>query len=245
MDSDARVDRRIAVVTGGGRGIGRACAMALAREGYDVALCARSTGEASRVVTEISATTGRRALWERVNVSDPGQVDAFAARVRAELGPTELLLNNAGIAWFAPFLELSRQTWRETLEVNLLGAVYCCQAFVPHMLERGRGRIINMASVTGLKAIARQSAYTASKHGLIGLTRALALELREYGIAAHALCPGGVVTRMSEEAMPERDKSDWPTPEDIADAVVYLSRLSPRVALDVMVLRRFGSEPLG
>ena len=245
MDSERHREHRIAVVTGGGRGIGRACALALAREGFDIALCARSSEEASRAAAAIQTETGRRALWERVDVADPEQVDTFAARVRLELGPAELLLNNAGIARFAPFLELSREIWRETLAVNLLGAVYCCQAFIPHMLEIGRGRVINMASVTGLKAIVRQSAYTASKHGLIGLTRALALELREHGIAVHAVCPGGVVTRMSEEAMPERDKSDWPTPEDVAQAVVYLSRLSPRVALDIMVLRRFGSEPLG
>lgn len=245
MTGGMNLEHRVAVVTGGGRGIGRACALALAHEGFDIALCARSADEASRTAAEIQTDIGRRALWAQVNVADPDEVDIFAARVRRELGPAELLLNNAGIARFAPFLDLPREVWRETLAVNLLGAVYCCQAFIPQMREIGRGRIINMASVTGLKAIARQSAYTASKHGLIGLTRALALELRDLGIAVHAVCPGGVVSRMSEEAMPERDKSDWPVPEDVAQAVVYLTRLSPRITQDIMVLRRFRSEPLG
>ncbi len=245
MAGETSVSVRVAVVTGGGRGIGRACALALAREGFDIALCSRSRDEACQAASDIGRETGRRAVWERVDVGNPEQVDAFAERVRETLGPVELLVNNAGIARFAPFLELSREIWKQTLEVNLLGAVYCCQAFVPQMIERGHGRIINIASVTGLKAIPRQSAYTVSKHGLIGLTRSLALELRDYGIAVHAVCPGGVVTRMSEEAMPDRDKSGWPQPEDVAQAVVYLAGLSPRVALDILVLRRFGSEPLG
>jgi NAD(P)-dependent dehydrogenase (short-subunit alcohol dehydrogenase family) len=113
------------------------------------------------------------------------------------------------------------------------------------MVARKSGRIINISSVSGLRPILHQSAYCASKHALNGLTTALALELREHGIFVHAICPGGVATRLSEEAMPQRDRSAWMTPEDVAHTALYLASLGPRATTDLIYLRRFTSVPLG
>ena len=135
--------------------------------------------------------------------------------------------------------------WRRTLDVNLTGAFNCIKAVLPSMIERKGGRIINISSVAGLKPIGDQSAYCASKFGLNGLTQVLAMEFRQYGIAVHSICPGGVDTRLSREAMPQRDKTNWLTPEDVAHAALYLATLSPRAAADEILIRRFDSVPIG
>jgi 3-oxoacyl-[acyl-carrier protein] reductase len=163
----------------------------------------------------------------------------------AFLGRIDVLVNNAGYACFKPFMELSLEEWRRTLDVNLTGTFLVTRAVLPDMTARRSGRIINMSSVSGLRPIMHQSVYCASKHGIIGLTTTLAMELRPYDIRVHAICPGGVATRLSEEAMPGRDKSDWMTPEDVAHTALYLASLGPRATTDIIYLRRFGSVPLG
>ena len=234
---------KTAVITGAGRGIGRAVALAFAREGCDVALAARSEDELEQTAAMVLAE-GRRAIAVVCDVGDPGSVENMASVVGAEFGHVDILVNNAGHACFKPFMELSEEEWRATHEVNLMGPVRCVRAFLPGMIARRAGRIINISSVSGLKAIVDQSAYVASKHALNGLTKSLALELRAHNIAVHAVCPGGVATRLSEEAMPDRDKSEWMTPEDIAHAVLFLAGMGPRATTDLLHLRRFSSEPL-
>jgi NAD(P)-dependent dehydrogenase (short-subunit alcohol dehydrogenase family) len=155
-----------------------------------------------------------------------------------------VLVNNAGYAHFTPFEELGLEEWRRTLDVNLTGPFLVTQAFLPGMIARRSGRIINVSSVAGHKGIERQSAYCASKHGLNGLTKVLAMELRPHNIAVHAICPGGVNTRLAHEAMPGRDKANWMSPEDIAQAALYLCALSPQTTIDLLTLRRFDSTPL-
>ena len=113
------------------------------------------------------------------------------------------------------------------------------------MIERGAGRIINISSVAGLKPIVNQSAYCASKHGLNGLSKALAMELCEHGVSVHWICPGGVDTRLARDAMPDRDKTGWMAPEDIAQVCAFLAGLNPRATVDEIMIRRFGSVPLG
>ncbi|MDZ4857956.1 MAG: SDR family oxidoreductase, partial [Candidatus Hydrogenedentes bacterium] len=157
----------------------------------------------------------------------------------------DILVNNAGYASFKPFIELSLKEWQQTIDVNLTGTFLVTKAVAPSMIARKSGRIINISSVAGLKPLMNQSAYCASKHGLNGLSKVLAMELREYGIGVHAICPGGVDTRLTQEAMPERDKSDWMTPEDIAHACLYLATLSSRATTDELVVRRFDSAPIG
>ena len=142
------------------------------------------------------------------------------------------------------FGALSLDDWNDTLAANLTSVFLCTRRVLPAMMARRAGRIINISSVSGLKPIAEQSAYCAAKHALNGLTKTLALELSEFGIGVHALCPGGVVTRLSEEAMPDRDKTGWMLPEDIAHAALFVATQSPRAATDIVHLRRFDSAPL-
>ena len=163
----------------------------------------------------------------------------------AEFGKIDILINNAGYACFQPIKDMPLDEWKRTLDVNLTGPFLCIQAVLPHMIERGAGRIINISSVSGVKPILEQGAYCASKHGLNGLSKVLAMELREYGIGVHSICPGGVDTKLAQESMPDRDRSNWMTPEDVAHAALYLATLSPRATTDEIVLRRFESVPIG
>ncbi len=233
-----------ALITGAGRGIGRAIALAFAEQGCDIAAAARTESELAETVA-LAQQRGRRAAAYPCDVADPDQVAAMAQAALSDFGAIDILVNNAGYACFKPFMELTLEEWRRTLDVNMTGIFLCCRALLPHMIARRSGCIINISSVSGLRPIMHQSAYCASKHGVNGLSVTLAMELKEHGIRVHALCPGGVKTRLSDEAMPERDKSDWMTPEEVAHTALYLATLGPNATVDIVYLRRFGSVPLG
>ena len=232
-----------AIITGAGRGIGRAIAESFARQGCNIAVLARSKGEIEETAALVR-TLGVLAVALPCDVTQADSVDAAFAAAEAALGPVDILVNNAGMARFKPFADLSMADWNETIASNLTSVFLCTQRVMPGMMARRAGRIINISSVSGLKPIAEQSAYCAAKHAVNGLTKTLALELHPYGIGVHAICPGGVVTRLAEEAMPERDKTDWMLPEDVAHAALFLATQSPRAATDIMHLRRFDSAPL-
>lgn len=232
------------LITGAGRGIGRGIALAFAARGCAVVAAARTGSEVDETVRQVHAA-GARARGVLCDVTDAAQVRGMVEDALAAFGSIDILVNNAGLACFKPFHDLTEEEWRRTLEVNLTGPFLCTQAVLPSMMARRSGRIINISSVAGLKPILHQSAYCASKFGLNGLTRTLALELRPYGIGVHSVCPGGVDTRLAQEAMPDRDKTDWMTPEDIAETCLYLASLSPRAAVDEIMIRRFNSVPLG
>lgn len=236
-------EKKTAVITGAGRGIGRAVALALAGAGYEVALTARTEEELLAVAREIEAAGGKARVFT-ADLSREAAVNTLTDQLLQQFPHIDLLVNNAGAAVFKPVWEITPEDWRLSLDTNLTSVFLLTRALLPGMMERQSGRIINISSVTGLKAIDSQAAYCAAKHGLNGFTKSLALELRPYNIGVHAICPGGVDTRLSREAMPHRDKSDWMTPEDIAQAVLYLLSLSPRTAVDFLSLRRFDSEPL-
>lgn len=231
------------IVTGAGRGIGRATALALAAEGHQVLVAARSLADVQEVAREIQAAGGE-ALAVSCDVRDIQQVNRMVEAAITTWGRVDLLVNNAGFACFKPFEKLSLEDWEETFAVNLLGTVRCIQAVLPHMTQQRSGRIINLSSVSGLKGIEEQSAYCASKHAVNGLTKALALELRSHNIAVHALCPGAVATRLAMDAMPGRDFNDWMTPDQVAQSVLYLANLPEGATVDILHLRRFGSSPL-
>ena len=238
------MEGKCAFVTGAGRGIGKGIALAFARQGCDVAVAARTEAEIKCTAGEVAAL-GRRAAAVRCDVADAADVRKAVDEALSALGKIDILVNNAGYACFKPFIELDASEWQRTLDVNLTGAFNCIKAVLPSMIARGGGRIINISSVAGLKPIVDQSAYCASKLGLNGLTYVLAMELRPYGIAVHSICPGGVDTQLSREAMPGRDKTHWLTPEDVAHAALYLATLSPRAATDEILIRRFDSVPIG
>ncbi len=234
---------KVAVVTGAGRGIGRAIVEAFARQGAHIVAAARTPEELAETVA-LAGSHSAQAIGVECDVADPAAVDRLARATADTFGAADILINNAGFAHFMPFEQLGLEEWRRTLDVNLTGPFLVTQAFLSGMIARRSGRIINISSVAGHKGIEHQSAYCASKHGLNGLTKVLAMELRQHNISVHAICPGGVDTRLAHEAMPGRDKSNWMQPEDIAATAIYLCSLSPQTAIDFITPRRFDSVPL-
>jgi NAD(P)-dependent dehydrogenase (short-subunit alcohol dehydrogenase family) len=191
---------KVALVTGGGRGIGRAVAQVLAEAGAAVAVLGRDKERLDSVRAEI-AEQGATALALNCDVTDSNAVNQAFAATHAELGPIDILVNNAGITASVKFAETDDATWDRIMRVNATGAFYCCRAAVPDMLARNWGRIINIASYAALRGIPYSAAYSASKHALLGLTRSLALELARRSITVNAICPGWVETEMVHEAL--------------------------------------------
>ena len=212
---------RVAIVTGASRGIGRATAMALARRGIAVALAARDREALAAVEREI----GERSLAIPTDVSDEAAVAAMAERAARKLGPVDLLVNNAGAIARAPLANLAASDWDRVLDVNLKGAFLCARAVLPSMIERGRGRIVNVSSISGKLGTPLLTAYCASKWGLLGVSLAAAEELKPQGIQVFSVCPGSVNTEMLQQGIPGATPDM--EPEDVASVIVYLATEAP------------------
>ncbi|MBA3804622.1 MAG: SDR family oxidoreductase [Acidobacteria bacterium] len=222
-----RLKDRIALITGGGRGIGRAVAFAFAREGASgIALLARTEAEVARVAEEIEKECAVKALSFVCDVSDKESIERAFAGVVEEFGRgVDILVNNAGIAESAPLVKTDDEMWQRHLGVNLTGTFYCTRAALPAMLARGWGRIINIASIAGKTGAPYISAYAASKHGVLGLTRSVALEVAAKGITVNAICPGYVETDMTRHAI---ENITAKTGKTIEEARAIMESLSPQ-----------------
>ena len=212
-----------AVVTGASRGIGRAIALRLAEAGAEVALWARDQAALRMVSSEISAAKGKaRAIV--VDVSDPSAVNAAAQLVRATMPPLRIVVNNAGVVLRKSVESIEDPEWRRVMAVNLDGTFYVTRAFLP-ALTHTMGRVINISSIAGREGTPLLSAYCAAKHGVVGLTRALAEELRTAKVSVNAVCPGSVDTAMLREGMPGA-RPDM-TADDVAKTVLFLAVQAP------------------
>lgn len=228
-----RLEDRVALVTGASRGIGRAAAVAMAREGAGVVL-ADVADDAGREAEAAVRDAGAKALFVKTDVSRPDEVAALLERVKGAFGGLDAAFNNAGIEGEQAGMEAcSVENWDRTLGINLRGLWLCMRAEIPLLRERGGGSIVNMASVAGLQGFEDLPAYTASKHGVIGLTRSASLELAGEGIRVNAVCPGVIDTAMVERTTggDEEARQSYVEmeplgrmgrPEEVADAVVWL-----------------------
>ena len=232
----------VAVVTGAGRGIGRAVALSLAEAGARIVTAARTDAEIRAVADEIAAAGGE-ALAVPTDLADEASVRELFAAVRDRWGRLDVLVNNAGVGRYGPVAEFPVEDLDHLIAVNLRGTFLCCQEAVRMMTPAGRGTIVNISSVVGFKGYPNQAAYTATKHAVMGLTKSLAVEAQPHGIRVSAVLPGGVDTDLVRQARPDLDPSILLAPEDVAQTVMYLLSLSDRAAVDQVYLRRWSSKP--
>lgn len=220
---------KTALITGAGKGIGRALAIALANEGVNLGLMARTESDLQRVVEEIAATGVKTAI-ATADVASMDAVNAAVEQIKSELGVIDILINNAGTGSFGTFMELEPSRWEEIVKVNLFGVYYVTRAILPDMIERKTGDIVNVSSSAGQRGAAVTSAYSASKFGLIGLSESLMQEVRKYNIRVTTLTPSTIATDMAKDLKltdgnPERVMQ----PEDFAEFVVSQLKLNRRV----------------
>jgi 3-oxoacyl-[acyl-carrier protein] reductase len=220
---------KVALVTGAGKGIGRAVAVALAREGVHVGLLARTEAQLQALATELQVL-GVRTAVAAADVADLEAVNTAVASIAQELGPIDILINNAGIGSFAKFLEMEPADWEQIIRVNLLGVYYVTRAVLPAMIVRETGDIINISSSAGLRAAAGSSAYSASKFGLMGLTESLMQEVRKHNIRVSALTPSTVATELAiGNKLTDGNPDKVMQPEDLAEFIVAQLRLNRRI----------------
>lgn len=221
-----------ALVTGGSRGLGKAIALALAKEGVDVAITGRNKNKLEETVTEIK-NFGVKSDYSIFDVAEKNEVKTQLEKLITSFGVFDILINNAGIAAFGSFLEMEENDWEEIVRTNLFGPYYVSKTVVPSMVELGSGDIINVSSTAGLKGNAVTSAYSASKAGLIGLSESLMFELRKKNIRVTTLTPSTIASEMSKDVLKITDGNPETVlqPEDFAQLIVDLLKLDKRAML--------------
>ncbi|KGR79817.1 3-ketoacyl-ACP reductase [Ureibacillus manganicus] len=221
---------KVAFITGAARGIGKATALRLAKEGVNIGLLATTESSLKEVASEIEGL-GVKVAFAVADISSQEQVDTAIASLTKSLGTTDILINNAGIAKFGTILEMDPEEWKKMIDVNLMGTYYVTRSVLPQLIEKNGGDIINISSTSGLNGAATSSAYSASKFGVIGFTESLAQEVRRNNIRVSALTPSTVATDLAMDLslIKENNESKIMQAEDIAEFIVNQLKLNPRV----------------
>ena len=227
-ESERYLEGKHAIVTGGSRGIGAAIAAELVEKGAKVTIMGRSAESLELQAASLRGEAGITVAVEECDVADERSVRAAFAHAVGALGPAYILVNNAGTAKSRKFMEMTREIWDEMLSVNLTGTFLCTTEVLPAMMEAKEGRIVNIASTAGLRGYRTMSAYCASKHGVIGLTRSLALETAKHGITVNAVCPGYTDTDLTTQAVGNLVRKFGKTPEE---ALGMITGIIPRGTL--------------
>ncbi|UXH43755.1 3-ketoacyl-ACP reductase [Rossellomorea vietnamensis] len=220
---------KTAYITGAARGIGKATALELAREGVHVGLIARTESTLAQVAEE-ARSLGVKASVAVADISDMEQVDTAVSKLTNELGPADILINNAGIGTYGSFLDIDPEEWKRTFEVNVFGTYYVTRAVLPQLIEKNRGDIINISSSSGLKGTEGSTAYSGSKFAVQGMTEALMQEVRKHNIRVMTLNPSLVATDLNfGDKLDEADKEKYMQPEDLAEHMVSQLKLHQRI----------------
>jgi len=221
---------KVAIITGAARGIGKATAVALAKEGVHIGLMARTESTLKQVAAELEGL-GVKVAYAAADIASKEQVDAAVEKLKNELGAADILINNAGIATFGTVLEMDPAEWKGMIDTNVLGTYYVTRAVLPQMVEKNSGDIINISSTNGLNGAATASAYSASKFAVIGFTESLAQEVRRNNIRVSALTPSTVATDLALDLnlIKDNNESKYIQAEDLAEFIVNQLKLSQRV----------------
>lgn len=233
---------KVALVTGASQGIGRSISIGLAKEGVTVILAARNEKNLKEVSSAINDSGGKSVFFPTDLASESNIRDLFRF-IKTEEGKLDILINNAAKVIAGRFTEFSTSDYDSLMAINLRSLFICCREAISMMLPRKSGFIINISSVVGFKGYPELTAYTASKHGVMGITKSLASEFQKDGICVSAILPGGVDTQLCTDARPDLDRSVLMPPEDILDTVLYILKLSDNAWVDEIYIRRRSSKP--
>ncbi len=236
-----RLKGKVAIVTGSSSGIGKAIALTFAAEGARVVVAARRLALCEQVVAQITEHGGE-ALAIRTDVMEELQVEHLIAETVRQLGRLDILVNNAGIGGGGPLADATTDTFDRVIGTNLRGTFFCCRAGFRQMKRAGGGTIINMSSVAGVQAWAGTGLYSASKFGIMGLTRALADEGRAHKIKVCAICPAGVADDLVDAPPKKIETSQLISPFDVAETVVFLATMGPHAIVQQVIVDRLGAE---
>jgi NAD(P)-dependent dehydrogenase (short-subunit alcohol dehydrogenase family) len=233
---------KVALVTGASRGIGRSISVALAEKGASLFLASRNLAKLRQVEKEIRDRGGRAVVHTFDLAVEQEIIDLFQD-IQKTFGRLDIAVHNAGVGYFSNIVDVPMIEFDKIMQVNLRGTFLCCQQSLKLMIPQGSGYIINISSMQGIKAYPKQSVYAASKHGIMGISKALAAEAQKHHIRVSVILPGAVDTELIGDARPDLDRSVLIYPEDISKTVLYLLSLSERAMVDQVVIRRSTATP--